>query len=68
MKTIQEKFAEVVRENLSSLSWKCIGCPQIEDAKGAKAFNVFCEQDDGGEPRYCLPLIEAAVLGSETRP
>jgi len=56
MRTIQQKFLEVIIENLKSLSWKCSGCPQIETCE---------DQTDGGEPRYCEPMIEAAVLGHD---
>jgi len=56
MKTIQGKIKEIILENLRKLSWKCEGCPQVE---------VCEDQTDGGEPRYCEPMIEAAILGNE---
>ena len=49
-----EMIAESILDSLDVLSmhnrW---GCPQC---------SVCEEQDNGGESRYCLPLIEAALL------
>lgn len=55
-----EGYTKIIRDSVSDaldhLSWKCQGCPQI---------NVCEEQDNGGELRYCWPIIEAAILGNE---
>jgi len=57
MKTIEQAFLEIIVKRLSDLSWDCKYCPQIS----------ICEdQTDGGESRYCLPMIEAAVIGNDT--
>jgi len=47
---------DTVLDTLERLSWKCSQCPQAK---------VCEEQSSGGEPRYCWPMIEAAILGFE---
>jgi len=54
---INNAILEVISKNLSRLSWRCEGCPQI---------SVCQSQDNGGEPRYCWPVIEAAILGVDS--
>jgi hypothetical protein len=39
---------------LDTLTWQCSGCPQLKACD---------EQPNGGEIRYCWPIIEAAILG-----
>ena len=54
-----KNYTEIIRDSISNalnrLSWRCGGCPQI----------LICEeQANGGESRYCWPIIEAAILGN----
>lgn len=51
-----EIICEGILRNLDKLSWDCQYCPQV----------TICEdQAEGGESRYCLPVIEAAILNKE---
>jgi len=56
MSSLIHTIASSVGEALMELDGKCEGCPQVE---------VCQEQDNGGEPRYCWPMIRAAILGLE---
>ena len=43
-----------IQATLDNLGWRCENCPQVE----------ICEdQSNGGESRYCWPMIEAAIMG-----
>uniref|UniRef100_A0A6H1ZTM0 Uncharacterized protein n=1 Tax=viral metagenome TaxID=1070528 RepID=A0A6H1ZTM0_9ZZZZ len=50
----KEIIRNCILNKLDSLSWKCEGCPQV---------SVCEDQSNGGEPRYCRPMIDAALLG-----
>jgi len=51
-----EIILDSIRRSLSHLSWKCQSCPQT----------MICEdQANGGESRYCWPMIEAAILNKQ---
>jgi len=52
MQTLNTVVLKHLDHALLSLVWKCEGCPQC----------ATCS-DDTGEPRYCIPMIRAAIMG-----
>ena len=50
-----EMLVEHVKKRLDQLTWRC-NCPQVH----------ICEdQAEHGEPRYCWPIICAAIMEEE---
>ena len=49
-------LVESIQDRLNHLTWRCTGCPQV---------SVCEDQAERGEPRYCWPIIVAAIMGKE---
>jgi hypothetical protein len=52
MNRYAELVSKTVLANIDRLSWKCKGCPRVNQCE---------DQGQHGESRYCLPLIVAAI-------